>query len=94
MLARPSREDQDQRCDVDGRFYRGETAADRAQGGSDPAATTPTSRAATPQLSARTMAWLAEHPRARTLAESVWDTLAEPQRADQHPGVIAALRFV
>ncbi|MGH3823604.1 MAG: hypothetical protein ACRDRA_12370 [Pseudonocardiaceae bacterium] len=61
----------------------------------DPAATTPQPRAATtPQLSARTMAWLAQRPLARALVESVWDTLAELERAGQHPRPLAALRFV
>ncbi|MGH3888513.1 MAG: hypothetical protein ACRDSZ_18470 [Pseudonocardiaceae bacterium] len=49
---------------------------------------------ATPQLAARTLAWLADHPHARRLVRSVWDTLNELERAGHHPGTIAALRRV
>ncbi|MGH3812039.1 MAG: hypothetical protein ACRDUV_06225 [Pseudonocardiaceae bacterium] len=48
----------------------------------------------TVQLSARTVAWLAGHSRARRLVSSVWDTLAELERAGHHPRLIAALRRV
>jgi hypothetical protein len=44
------------------------------------------------QLSARTVAWLADHVHARKLVRSVWDGLGELQRAGHHPGAIAALR--
>lgn len=61
----------------------------------DPAATTPMPRVdGTLQLSARTVAWLAERPLSRALVDSVWDTLAELERAGHHAGTIAALRFV
>ncbi|MGH3887429.1 MAG: hypothetical protein ACRDSZ_12830 [Pseudonocardiaceae bacterium] len=46
------------------------------------------------QLSARTLAWLAEHPPARRLVDSVRDTLIELQRAGCPRGPIAALRRV
>jgi hypothetical protein len=67
-----------------------------AQRGIDQAAsTTPIPRLdVTLQLSARTVAWLADRPRARELVGSVWDKLAELERAGHHPGAIAALRFV
>jgi hypothetical protein len=63
---------------------------------SDPAAATvPMSQVdVTLQLSARTVAWLANHPHARTLVSSVWDTLAELEQAGHHPTLIAALRRV
>lgn len=48
----------------------------------------------TRHLSTRTVAWLANRPRARELVDSVWDTLTDLERAGHHPGVIAALRFV
>jgi hypothetical protein len=66
------------------------------QHGIDPAAsTTPTPRVdVTPQLSDRTVAWLAHHPHSRRLVRSVWDTLAELERAGQHSGPIDALRRV
>ncbi|MGH3764468.1 MAG: hypothetical protein ACRDS0_03995 [Pseudonocardiaceae bacterium] len=38
--------------------------------------------------------WLADHPHARNVVQSVWDTLAELQRAGHHPGPIGALRRV
>lgn len=61
----------------------------------DPAATTPMLRVdAAPQLSDRTVAWLAARPVARALVEPVWNMLAELERAGQHPRLIAALRFV
>jgi hypothetical protein len=47
-----------------------------------------------PDLSARTVAWLADHSQARKLVDSVWDTLAELERAGHHPRPIAALRRV
>lgn len=46
------------------------------------------------QLSARTVAWLADHVHARKLVRSVWDGLGELQRAGHHPGAIAALRHI
>jgi hypothetical protein len=46
------------------------------------------------QLSTRTVAWLANRPRARELVGSVWDTLTDLERAGHHPRTIAALRFV
>jgi hypothetical protein len=46
------------------------------------------------QLSTRTVAWLADRPRARELVGSVWDTLTDLEHAGHHPGAIAALRFV
>ncbi|MGH3934903.1 MAG: hypothetical protein ACRDS1_08015 [Pseudonocardiaceae bacterium] len=61
----------------------------------DLAATTPMPRVdATLQLSARTLNWLAQQPHARLVVESVWDTLAELERAGHHPSLLAALRFV
>jgi len=61
----------------------------------DPAVTTPIPRMDdTLQLSARTLAWLAQRPPARTLVDSVWDTLAELERAGHPPRLLAALRFV
>ncbi len=38
------------------------------------------------QLSARTVAWLADHVHARKLIRSVSDTLGELQQAGHHPG--------
>jgi hypothetical protein len=58
----------------------------------DPAATVLVD--APPQLSARTVAWLAQHPLARALVGSVWDALTELERAGHHPSPLAALRFV
>jgi hypothetical protein len=45
---------------------------------------------ATPGESAR----LAEHPDAREMVSSVWTTLTALEKAGQHPGILAALRFV
>jgi uncharacterized iron-regulated membrane protein len=45
-------------------------------------------------LSTQTRDWLTDHPQARTLVRSVWDTLAELEQAGQHPGPIDALRRV
>lgn len=45
-------------------------------------------------LSARTVAWLAEHPDAREVVSSVWTTLTELEQDGQHPGTLDALRFV
>lgn len=39
-------------------------------------------------------AWLADHPQARTVVRSVWDTLGDLEQAGHHPGVITALRRV
>ena len=66
------------------------------QHGIDPAAS-PTSiprMEVTQQLSAQTMAWLADRPHTRTLIRSAWGALTEWERAGQGPGVIAALRFI
>lgn len=46
------------------------------------------------QLSARTLAGLADRPRARELVRSVWDRLDELERAGHDLGAIAALRSV
>ncbi|MGH3753848.1 MAG: hypothetical protein ACRDRP_14340 [Pseudonocardiaceae bacterium] len=45
-------------------------------------------------LSARTVAWLADHPRAYRFVRSVGDTLTELERSGQDPGVIDALRRI
>ncbi|MGH3755447.1 MAG: hypothetical protein ACRDRP_22680, partial [Pseudonocardiaceae bacterium] len=37
-------------------------------------------------------AWLADQPHARRVIRSVWDTLAELERAGHHPDPLAALR--
>ena len=47
-----------------------------------------------PQLPARTVAWLAQRLVARVLVESVWEALAELERAGHHSSPLAALRFV
>ncbi len=64
--------------------------------GSSPAAsTTPMPRVdAMLHLSTQTVAWLADHPRARQFVGSVWDKLTELERAGHHPGAIDALRHV
>lgn len=65
------------------------------QCGIDPAATTtPIPEVDAACLPARTLAWLAEHPHARRLVRSVWDTLTELEHAGHHPRPIAALRRV
>jgi hypothetical protein len=67
------------------------------QHGIDPAASPPSipRMELTQQLSAQTMAWLADQPHTRTVIRSMWSTLTEWERApDQDPGVIAALRFI
>jgi hypothetical protein len=46
------------------------------------------------QLSAQTLAWLAEHPHARRLVRSVWDALTKLEQAGHHPKLIDALRRV
>jgi hypothetical protein len=46
------------------------------------------------QLSARTVAWLADHVHARKLIRSVSDILGELQQAGHHPGAIAVLRHI
>jgi hypothetical protein len=38
--------------------------------------------------------WLADHPCAKNMVQSVWDTLAELELSCHHPGPIAALRQV
>jgi hypothetical protein len=45
-------------------------------------------------LSAQTATWLAKHPKAREVVNSVCNTLTELERASHHPGTLAALRFV
>jgi hypothetical protein len=45
-------------------------------------------------LSARSVSWLAKHPDAKELVSSVWTMLTALERAGQHPGTLAALRFV
>jgi hypothetical protein len=45
-------------------------------------------------LSARTVSWLAEHPDAHKMVSSVWTTLTALEKTGQHPGILAALRFV
>ncbi|MGH3899718.1 MAG: hypothetical protein ACRDTA_16035 [Pseudonocardiaceae bacterium] len=63
--------------------------------GSDPAVTTPMPGVRVGlHLSARTLAWLAEHPHAQRLVDSAWDTLTELERAGCPRGPIAALRRV
>ena len=66
-----------------------------AQRSIDVAATIPMPTVdATLQLSARTLNWLAQRPHARLVVDSVWEALAELQRAGHHPRLLAALRFV
>ncbi|MGH3781950.1 MAG: hypothetical protein ACRDRO_15340 [Pseudonocardiaceae bacterium] len=48
----------------------------------------------TRQLSAQTLAWLAERPAIRTMVRRVWDTLTELERVGHDPGALAALRVV
>ncbi|MGH3899179.1 MAG: hypothetical protein ACRDTA_13250 [Pseudonocardiaceae bacterium] len=55
--------------------------------------TIPMPRVAT-ALSARTVAWWAEHSDAREVICSVWTALTALEQAGQHPGALAALRFV
>ncbi len=45
-------------------------------------------------LSARTVSWLAEHPDAGAVVSSVWTALTALEQTGQHPGTLAALRFV
>ncbi|MGH3753424.1 MAG: hypothetical protein ACRDRP_12135 [Pseudonocardiaceae bacterium] len=60
-----------------------------------PASGAPTPRTdATSHLPTRTVAWLADQPHARRVIRSVWDTLAELERAGHHPDPLAALRDV
>ncbi|MGH3898229.1 MAG: hypothetical protein ACRDTA_08225 [Pseudonocardiaceae bacterium] len=49
---------------------------------------------ATLRLSVRTLSWLAQRPHARLVVDSVWNTLVELERADHHPRLLAAVRFV
>jgi hypothetical protein len=72
------------------------TTPANALGGVPAAATTPMPRAedVALHLSARTLAWLADHPHARKLVRSVWDTLTELEQAGHYPRPIAALRRV
>ena len=49
---------------------------------------------ARPHLSTQTLDWLADHPHARKLVRSVWDTLAELEQAGQQSGPLDALRRV
>jgi hypothetical protein len=62
--------------------------------GSEPVASSIPIPGADTTLSARTVTWLAEHPDAREVVSSVWTTLTELEQAGQHPGTLAALRFV
>lgn len=39
----------------------------------------------TPRLAAWTLAWLAEHPHARKMVRSVWDTLTALEQAGEQP---------
>jgi hypothetical protein len=48
----------------------------------------------TPQLSTRTLRWLASRPPAREVVDSVWDTLFECNDIDHLPRLRAALRSV
>ncbi|MGH3823581.1 MAG: hypothetical protein ACRDRA_12245 [Pseudonocardiaceae bacterium] len=50
--------------------------------------------AASMQLPARTVTWLADRPHVRTLVRAVWDKLTDLERAGQHPDAIATLRFI
>ncbi|MBV8540298.1 MAG: hypothetical protein JO364_19580 [Pseudonocardiales bacterium] len=45
-------------------------------------------------LSVRTLAWLADHPHARRFARSVWEEIAELERAGHRPATITRLRRV
>jgi hypothetical protein len=45
-------------------------------------------------LSAPTVSWLAQHPEAHDVVSSVCSTLTALEQAGQHPGTLAALRFV
>jgi hypothetical protein len=60
----------------------------------DPAASTIPILGADTTLSAPTVTWLAQHPDAREVISSVCTTLTQLERAGQHPGTLAALRFV
>lgn len=53
----------------------------------------PTRQLPAPEL-ARTVTWLADHPHARTMVQSVWGMLTELEQAGHHPGALAALRRV
>jgi hypothetical protein len=44
--------------------------------------------------SVEAVAWLADHQCAKSMVQSVWDTLAELEQSCHHPGPIAALRRV
>lgn len=48
----------------------------------------------TQQLSAQTLAWLADRSPASTPVRSVWTTLTELQHAGDHPGLLGALRSI
>lgn len=48
---------------------------------------------AMPRLSVQTLVWLARHPGASAVAESVWGMLDELHEAGQHQGLIGALKF-
>ncbi|HKR49731.1 MAG TPA: hypothetical protein VJT72_09170 [Pseudonocardiaceae bacterium] len=66
------------------------------QPGIDVVATTPTPTADVTlrHLPARTRVWLAQRPHAGAVVDSVWNTLAELDRAGHPPSLLAALRFV
>ncbi|MGH4000996.1 MAG: hypothetical protein ACRDTJ_26445, partial [Pseudonocardiaceae bacterium] len=64
--------------------------------GSDPA-TSPTAMRTVDtalHLPPRTVAWLVDHPQARQLVGSVWDTLTELEQSGHHSRTIDALRRV
>lgn len=46
------------------------------------------------QLSAQTLAWLADRSHVRTVVRWVWDTLTELERVGHDPGALGALRVV
>jgi hypothetical protein len=48
----------------------------------------------TPQLSAQTLAWLADRTSVRTVVRTVWTTVDDLEREGHDPGVLAALRAV
>ncbi|MGH3695625.1 MAG: hypothetical protein ACRDRX_16830 [Pseudonocardiaceae bacterium] len=61
----------------------------------NPATTTPLpTRHATRSLSTRTRNRLAPRPPLRLVVDSMWDTLAELERAGHHPRLLAAVRYV
>jgi hypothetical protein len=61
---------------------------------SDPAASTIPIPSADTTLPAPTVTWLTQHPDAQEVINSIWNTLTQLEQAGQHPGTLAALRFV